>query len=519
LTRLHDDVGAASRRSAERSILETAKGAGFLAGGSFFELACRFVMAFLLARTLGASSYGLYILAVSAASLFFGISLLGLDDAMVRYVAMLSGRKDEPGVRGTIQVGLGIAVPVGVAMGALLYFAAEPIAISVFDEPRLAQLLELVAVIVPFLTVSNVLAGAARGFRRMDYVALSENVVQSLARIVLLGVFLLFGGLNTVSAVVIFGISDIASTVTLTLLLNKYARWREMPRLEARRDLKEIFGFAFPLWLSGLLRQFRSYLAALILGASSTAANVGIFAVVTNINVVAHVCLLSIYVAVRPTLAQLHDRGDRHGLGEVYVAATRWSLALNVPFFLVTVLYPDAILSVFGHAFAAGASALIILSVAELVNAGTGICGPIIDMTGHTKLKLVNSMIWTVLVVGSSAVMIPEWGVVGAAIASFVAVVVVNVLCVVEVWYLEHLLPFDSTFVKPLVAGLVAFVVGLLLALWMPVGDNLGTAIVEGLVVTAVYAGLVLLFGLAEEDRLVLARVGRKATSAFSGAR
>jgi O-antigen/teichoic acid export membrane protein len=122
-------------------------------------------------------------------------------------------------------------------------------------------------------------------------------------------------------------------------------------------------------------------------------------------------------------------------------------------------------------------------------------------------------------VVGSSAVMIPEWGVVGAAIASFVAVVVVNVLCVVEVWYLEHLLPFDSTFVKPLVAGLVAFVVGLLLALWMPVGDNLGTAIVEGLVVTAVYAGLVLLFGLAEEDRLVLARVGRKATSAFSGAR
>jgi hypothetical protein len=42
---------------------------------------------------------------------------------------------------------------------------------------------------------------------------------------------------------------------------------------------------------------------------------------------------------------------------------------------------------------------------------------------------------------------------------------------------------------------------------------------VQGLVVTGVYAGLVLLFGLAEEDRLVLARIGHKATGAFSGAR
>jgi O-antigen/teichoic acid export membrane protein len=380
-------------------------------------------------------------------------------------------------------------------------------------------MLELVAFIVPFLTVSNVLAGAARGFRRMDYVALSENVVQSLVRIALLAVFLLFGGLNTIGAVLIFGISDIASTITLTLLLNKYVHWRAMYHLEARRDFREIFNFAFPLWLSGLLRQFRSYLAALILGASGSAANVGIFAVVTNVNTVAHVCLLSIYVAVRPTLAQLHDRGDRHGLGEVYVAATRWSLALNIPFFLVTVLYPDAILGVFGHAFAAGATALIILSVAELVNAGTGVCGPIIDMTGHTKLKLVNSLIWTVLVVGSSAVMIPEWGVVGAAVAAFLAVIVVNVLCVVEVWWLERLLPFDATFIKPIVAGGIAFAVGLLLAAWMPAGEDLVAAIVQALVVTGVYAGLVLLFGLATEDRLVLARIGRKATSKLSWAR
>lgn len=520
MTSLRD--GTTPRReagAADTSILETAKGAGFLAGGSFFELGCRFVMAFILARSLGADEYGLYILAVSAASLFFGIALLGLDDAMVRYVAMLSGRRDEPGVRGTIQIGLGISVPAGVGMGCLLYFAAAPIAEGIFHEPDLTQLLRLVAFIVPFLTVSNVLAGAARGFRRMDYVALSENVVQSVARIVLLAGIMLFSGLDTVTAVIIFGVSDIASTVTLTILLDKYIHWRGLHRLESRRDTRAIFNFAFPLWISGLLRQFRSYLAALILGASGSAANVGIFAVVTNVNVVAHVCLLSIYVAVRPTLAQLHDRRDRFGLGQVYVAATRWSLALNIPFFLVTVLYPHAILNVFGAAFATGATALIILSIAELVNAGTGICGPIIDMTGHTKLKLVNSAVWTVLVVGSSALLIPEWGVIGAAVASFFAVVVVNLLCVIEVWLLERLLPFDRTFFKPVLAGTIAFAVGALLTVWVPVGTDLVAAIVEGLFVTGIYVGLFFLFGIADEDRLVLERVGRKLTAAIPGVR
>jgi hypothetical protein len=108
---------------------------------------------------------------------------------------------------------------------------------------------------------------------------------------------------------------------------------------------------------------------------------------------------------------------------------------------------------------------------------------------------------------------------VGAAIASFIAIVAVNVLCVVEVWILERLVPFDRSFVKPIAAGMAAFVVGLLLTWWIPVGTDLVTAVVQAVVITAVYVGLVLLFGLAREDRLVLERVGRKASRAFLGAR
>ena len=505
--------------SSDRNVLSTAKGGIFLAGGSFFEFASRLVIAFVLARSLGAKDYGLYVLPISVAGIFTGISLLGLDDAMVRYVAILSGRRDRAGLWGTLQIGFVVSGLAALIMGVVLFFSARSIAEGFFDEPRLTPLLHLFAVLVPFLMVSNLLAGIARGFRRMDYAAFAENVVQSVVRMVLVGVLAMAGDLNVFAAAVIFGISDVVATVTLIALLNKQFPLKRPLHQDVRRDVKEVFAFALPLWLSGLLRQFRRNIEIILLGALSAASSAGVFAIVNKVNLVGHVFLLSILVAVKPELAQLHDRGDRTGLAHVYMTATRWTLCLNVPFFLIMVLYPEAILSVFGDAFVAGATALIVLAFAELVNSGTGICGPMIDMTGHTKVKLANSVLWTVLLIGGSAVLIPRWGVVGAATASLIAISTVNILCVVEVWLFERVIPFDRSFWKPVAAGMGAFVSGLVLRRWMPAGADFGPAALQAVIVCTVYAAMILLFGLAPEDRLVADRLVNKTALLFGRVR
>jgi O-antigen/teichoic acid export membrane protein len=493
-------------RGEGREVVVVARGSGALAAGNFFEFATRFAIAFLLARSLGAGGYGLYVLAISAATLFSGISLLGLDDAMTRYVAIASGRRDAPSVRGTVQVGLVAATVMGVLFSAVLYFGAEPIATGLFHEPRLARLLQLIALAVPFLSVSNVLAGTARGFRRMDIAALAENVVQSVVRLALLTVVFLLTGLSTATAVVVFGISDVAATITMITLLGRH--FPLAPRGQpVRRDTRGVFRFALPLWFSGMLRHFRGNLVALLLGATGPAANVGVFAVVNKINLVGHVWLLSIVMAVKPTMAQLHDRGDRAELGRVYTATTRWSLSLALPFVIAMVLYREPILATFGTSFTAGSTALVILAMAELANAGTGTCQSMIDMTGHTRIKVANTVLWTALLIGSGSVLIPRWGVVGAATASLIAIATVNFLSVAEVWALEHLVPFDRALWKPLAAGAAAWVTGLVLDWLMPVGADLAPAVLQGIVVAAVFVGLMRAFGLAPEDRLVLERI------------
>jgi O-antigen/teichoic acid export membrane protein len=140
------------------------------------------------------------------------------------------------------------------------------------------------------------------------------------------------------------------------------------------------------------------------------------------------------------------------------------------------------------------------------VAAATGTCQGLIDMTGHTRVKLANAILNTVVLVGGGAVLIPRYGVIGAAVASLIAIATVNVASVLEVWVLERHLPFDRDWWKPLVAGLGALALGLTLRSLTGVGTDLVPAVLQGAVVSAAYVGLVLALGLAPDDRLVVGR-------------
>jgi O-antigen/teichoic acid export membrane protein len=189
----------------------------------------------------------------------------------------------------------------------------------------------------------------------------------------------------------------------------------------------------------------------------------------------------------------------------------------NLPFFAVIVLFPTELLSIFGSTFAAGARALVLLGAAELVNAGTGICGSIIDMAGHTRVKMVNSVLWFGVVLGTDFLLIPEYGLLGAAAASLISTAFINVLRVAEVAILDRVHPYDWSLVKPAVAGAVAIGGGWLIRnAWEPA--TLAVTGVQIVAVVGLYSVALMAIGLAPEDRELIARAGAKARS-FAGRR
>lgn len=493
-----------------QDLVSIAKGSSFMVGGGLIEIVFRLGIAWLLARALGASGYGLYTLVVSVAALTTGIGGLGLDDAMVRYLAIQTRRGDKAGMWGTLRVGIGGAIAVGAVAAVVLYFLAGWLAVDVFGKPDLLPLVQMISGFVPFLLVSNVLLGVTRGFNRMDLATFAENVVRSGVRFGLL-VVLWFIDLNVVTAVLALGVADVSATLVFIFFVRRLVR-ETGPAVTPRYEYREIFGFALPLWLSGMFNRFRRNIETVALGILAIAADVGIFGVAARINLISHTVYRSVIVAVKPILAHAFAEDDRETLARTYSATTRWTFTLNLPIFIGTVLYAEEILSVFGDEFAVGATALVVLAFSELFVAATGTCGSMIDMAGHMKAKLFNSILWVVSAIVLSIVLIPPLGVLGAAIASTVAVTLVNLVRVLEVWVFDRLQPWRRDFYKPIAAGLAAASWGLGLSLVFE-SPSIWSVLGQGVTIVAIYAGVLVALGFHEDDRLILGRIRSKLMS------
>lgn len=499
-------------RGLERNIINVAKGGGITFAAKLFLSASRFAIAVLLARLLGAEQYGLYSLALSAATLCTGFALLGMDAALVRYIAIAASRRDEAGVWGTLQIGVGVSLGASVLLGAGLFALAYPVAELLFGEPALAPLLQLAGAIIPCLTMADTLASASRGFKRMDYSALAQFVAQPIVRLVLILAIAMIG-MNAGAAVLIYGLANGVATLILIVFLNRQFSLRR-PLRAGRRDSGAIVGFAIPFWLSSLITTFQGNVQTLLVGALGSIAGAGVFAMAEQLNSLGSLFSSSINVAARPLIAELHDRGEHQELGEVYQTAAKWALTVNLPIFLATVLFAVPILALFGAEFTAGATALVILAWANLANVGTGMGGIILDMAGYTRLKLVNSVVRLVLHLGLNLLLIPRWGILGAALTVLIAESLINLARLIEVFVLLKLLPYNRSFVKPLAAAAAALIGVAAAGSLLPGELNLASTALLGALLFAIYGGVVLMLGLSPLERRMLSMVRQRVLGA-----
>jgi O-antigen/teichoic acid export membrane protein len=481
-----------------------AKGGGVTFGGKLFLNGTRLLTAMLLARILGAEQLGMYSFALSALDLTAGLAIFGLDTALLRYIAILGSKRDEQGIWGTLQVGIGAAMLLSVITGTALYGLSFYIANSSFHKPELAPLLQLVSVFVPLINLSELLAGALRGFKRMDYPVIAQFTFQPVFRLVLIGLLLL-SGLDAVWAIVTYGIADLAASLIMIYFLNKQFPLKRS--LQAgRRNLRELLSFALPLWISEMMLKLKNNIQTLFLGVLSTVTGAGIFTVASQITMVSGDFSSAINTSSKPLIAELHAKGDIKQMGKIYQMANKWVVMVQLPVFLLMMLFPETLLSIFGESYTQGATVLMILAATDLLSMSTGMGNIIIDMTGYTKLKLINSALRLTVYIGLNLLLIPRWGMIGAAIAVLAGESFINLVRIIEVFYLYRIIPYNKSFIKPITAGVIALLSVLALGSYVPADANLVYALINMIFLFLVYAGVTLLLGFAPEELIMLGR-------------
>ncbi len=115
-------------------------------------------------------------------------------------------------------------------------------------------------------------------------------------------------------------------------------------------------------------------------------------------------------MAAQPQFTRLFAVGDRDGANAVYQATTAWLILLTWPLYLLAVIFGPYVLVIFGHAYHAGSTVMVILGLAMLVATACGQVDMVLITTGRSSWSLYNGLLAMVINVGVDLVLIPKAG-------------------------------------------------------------------------------------------------------------
>ena len=107
--------------------------------------------------------------------------------------------------------------------------------------------------------------------------------------------------------------------------------------------------------------------------------------------------------------------------------STKMIFWFSVPASVLIILFRDYLLGFFPDEFASASLIMLVLIIGQLVNSVVGSVGYILQMTGHQLICQNILIVSAIMNVVLNLVLIPEFGILGAALASMSSMVFQNV--------------------------------------------------------------------------------------------
>lgn len=406
--------------------------------------ACAIGISVALARALGANGFGIYAYAMAIVGLMTVATQLGLPLLLVKKVATFQAGGDWACLRGLLRR----AFQAGFAASLFAALVAAGIALLVAGGLQRAALWTFLLglALLPLITLGNLAAAALRGLGRIAWGQTAELLLRP--GLLLLGI-LVFWSIQDAAGFAFSPPIAMALHVAAGALALMAALW-----LLARHRPKEAAaatpayatwawaGASVPFILISGTELINRHSDVLMLGIFLPAADVGVYRIAAQGAILVSFTLAAMNAVVSSDFARFHARRDAKRLQALLTQSSLLIFLGALPVAFVLIVFGGDIISlVFGMEFARGHAALAILCLGQLVNAGAGPVGYLLNMTGHARDVAWVSGLAAVLNVVLNLVLIPTFGLVGAASATAISLCAWNGILSYRVYTRLDLLP------------------------------------------------------------------------------
>jgi O-antigen/teichoic acid export membrane protein len=383
-----------------------------------------------LARNLGPEGLGVVNFASKFGMILLILTMFGFQNVIIKFIAIAKGRLDNKGIATALKTSLafnGILSLCIACIGAIVL----PLILDIWSDNQdlYVPLLIVFVMLIP-QTIYRVYGSALNGYGKIW----QANLVNQTLNFILVGIgLIIYYSLDIqftpTTVLVLYAISRVFIVLVVTTL------WKQTfkSKIKGGFNLKPMFIMAKPMLLVTGTAVIASNADAIMLGTLGTFKDVGIYSVAAQLAFVTSLFLTVTNSALKPKMASLFNDKRVDEIRLMVQRVTKILILVALLFVIFFLTLGQWILGFWGTEFVEAYWVLLILSLGQFFNIATGCSGALLVMCGYEKTHGYISLVEVILNIILNVILISYYGVLGAATATAITIILSNITKVIIV--------------------------------------------------------------------------------------
>lgn len=318
----------------------------------------------------------------------------------------------------------------GVSMitGSILFLSSGFIAETIFSKPNLRFYFALGAAFIIFKSLMILNTQAVRGIRLIRLYAFMQTL-PSLSKLIIIVTITIFFFHKDNPIYAMFG------SITFTALAGVWIMERAFKKIAKPSDtlhsipMKEIMATSLPMLMTATMAIVTGQTGVIMLGIFRSEAEVGYYSVAVKLAFLTAFILKAVITVAAPKFSNLFYSNKIDELFYVAKKSAKLIFWTTVPILLSLIVLGKSIITLlYGSNFIVAYWAMIILIMGNFLTSISGATAMFMNMTGNHKIFRNIIFISVLTNVGLSVLLIPDFGIYGAAVSSMASLVLWSII-------------------------------------------------------------------------------------------
>jgi len=477
--------------------------------GLFFSKVFMYLYRAIIARHFGPEVYGLYSLAVMIVGWFVIFSVAGLNHGIVRFIPIYRGKNKINKIRYLFKSTFIFLCFTSMIFGMILFFLSNFISINIFHNPNLISFLKIFSFAVPLIVLSQSFLFLILAYEKINWYSFIYNVLQDFVKVFSL-ILLIFLGFK-ISALffsyllgIFFAllVAYFVSRFALKLVFEKF----KLNKKEKSRVIHEVFSYSWPLLFFGIVSTILVWADSFLIGYFLDAKNVGYYNSAIPIAMLLIIFSELFTKLFSPFITKEYSKSKKNieSIRQLSKQVGKWIFLLNLPILLLIWIFSEQLIQIlFGSQYVVARNSLRFLSIGMFFSALFTVSQRLISMLGKSKILLMDTLIISIINIFLNVLLIPKYGISGAAFATMTSLIFLNILFLIQVNYYLSIIPLRRKMIVIFLISIIPATILILIKNQLQSINILG-AILMGSFFILFYFLLILLTCLDKNDLVVL---------------